>query len=365
MTGSTATEVVIAEGESDGEVTTKVANQDPLTLTFVAKHGFNVGDEFTMSGAQDVAGMTAASFNTQTHTVLSAPTITTLTFAVPTGQVVTHGGTTGGGAAMKVDSVIPLIPAAALNATHTITTVAADKLSLTFNIGLTVHDAATGGGSNPATATFPSGTLASMLTGSTTDPSQAGTIPLLDSASLDAQIVKWSVLSDKACGYTVNSLTYQGSGEIGNDTPAGLPINTTLTFPRSNPLGSYLGFVDTRYSDEGAPSIIKSDQPSIGRNAYPAILVQSLKGLDLDSYAGKQDSPNKPISFFDVIVPQSVDAISNMIYEPNNIAMLDLHNARPIELSDMQLQFARDDTGNPLKFFGQPTVVLELEEGSE
>ena len=123
--------------------------------------------------------------------------------------------------------------------------------------------------------------------------------------------------------------------------------------------------MDTIYTDSGSPSVIKSDQPSIGRNAYPAILVQSLTGLDLDSYAGKQDAPNKPISFFDVIVPQTVEAISNMIYEPNNIAMLDLHNARPIELSDMQIQFARDDTGQPLKFFGQPTVVLELQDGSE
>jgi hypothetical protein len=191
------------------------------------------------------------------------------------------------------------------------------------------------------------------------------------SATLDAQVVKWSVLSDRACGYKVSNLTYQASGNMGNATADGLTINTTLQLPRntklgkSNPLGSYLGFVDTIYTDSGSPSIIKSDQPSIGRNAYPAILVQSLSGLDLDSYAGKQDAPNKPISFFDVIVPQSVEAISNMIYEPNNIAMLDLHNARPIELSDMQIQFARDDTGQPLKFFGQPTVVLELQDGSE
>lgn len=365
MTGSTST-IIEAGGESSITVSTNNTNQEPLTLTFSAAHGFSVNDVFTMSGVVDFAGVAATSLNGQSHTVLSAPSTTILTIAMPAGQNATPN-INGGGAAAKVDSVIPLIPAATLNSSDgfNIVTVAADKLSLTIDIGLSLHATTTGGG-NTGKIAFPTQELNRiMVTGDATKPSQAGTIPLLDSASLDAQIVKWSVLSDKACGYTVNGLTYQGSGEIGNDTPAGLPINTTLTFPRSNPLGSYLGFVDTRYSDEGAPSIIKSDQPSIGRNAYPAILVQSLKGLDLDSYAGKQDSPNKPISFFDVIVPQSVDAISNMIYEPNNIAMLDLHNARPIELSDMQLQFARDDSGLPLKFFGQPTVVLELEEGSE
>jgi hypothetical protein len=175
--------------------------------------------------------------------------------------------------------------------------------------------------------------------------------------------VRWQVTADKACGFNVDNMEYQASDGFGQSAAVGLTINTTLTFPRDNPIGSYIGFVDTLYSNIGAPSIITSDQTAIGRNTYPAILVQSLKGLDLNSYAGKQDAPNKPISFFDVIVPQSVSTISNMLYEPNNIAMLDLHNAKAIELKDMEIQFARDDTGNPLRFFGQPTVVLELDEG--
>lgn len=264
---------------------------------------------------------------------------------------------------MTIQAGLGLVSAAFLNASHTITAVPTTT-TITIAANDTLNFTQTGGGAS-GQAIFKNTTVGKMISGNAANGAESGVVPVLTSDSLDPQIVRWQVTADKACGFKVNAMRYQASDGFGQASAVGLTINTTLTFPRGNPIGSYIGFVDTVYSNIGAPSVITSDQPAIGRNAYPAILVQSLKGLNLDSYAGVQDSPNKPISFFDVIVPQSVSTISNMIYEPNNIAMLDLHNARPIELKDMEVQFARDDTGKPLQFFGNPTVILELEEGSD
>ena len=359
LTGKTST-VVSTGGGVDGQVT-GVPNSLPLTLTFASDHYLLTGETFTMIPSVAVDGVAIGAGTL--HTVASVPSATTITIAMPSGQRAVTGGITGGGAAMTIQASTGLISATFLNATHTITAVPT-ATTITIAASDTVNFTQTGGGSS-AKAVFASNSIGVMLSGSTSQNAQSGTIPVLTSDSLDPQVVRWQVTADKACGFKVDSLTYQASGSFGQAAGVGLTINTTLTFPRNNPIGSYIGFTDSVYNNIGGPSVITSDQPAIGRNAYPAILVQSLKGLNLNSYAGVQDAPNKPISFFDVIVPQSVSTISNMIYEPNNLAMLDLHNARPIELKDLSIQFARDDTGKPLQFFGNPTVVLELEEGKE
>ena len=358
MTGSTST-VIETGGGSDISITTTQSNQEPLTLTFVDAHDMLPGDTFTMIPSVAVDGVAIAAGSL--HTVQLAPSATTITINMPAGQTATNGGITGGGAAMTIQASAGLISASFLNDIHLIT---GNPTATTITIDAsTVLEFTTTGGGSSATAIFQENIIGQMVSGSTTSVAQSGIVPSLTSDSLDPQIVRWQVTADKDCGFKVDKMEYQASAGFGQSTAVGLTINTSLAFPRDNPIGSYIGFVDTLYSNIGAPSIITSDQTAIGRNTYPAILVQSLKGLDLNSYAGKQDAPNKPISFFDVIVPQSVSTISNMLYEPNNIAMLDLHNARPIELKDMEIQFARDDTGNPLRFFGQPTVVLELDEG--
>lgn len=359
MTGSTST-VIETGGGSDISITTTQSNQEPLTLSFPENHDLEVGDIFTITPAIAVDGVAIG--DGSSHTVLSVPTDTTVTIAMPAGQTATNGGITGGGAAMSIQTTFALEDATFLNQSHTITGVpTATSITIAKTSGAYLFGN-TGGGAS-GTAVFSNQTIAKMISGSSTHGAQSGIVPSLTSDSIDPQIVRWQVTADKDSGFKVNNMTYQASTGFGQSTAVGKTINTTLAFPRDNPIGSYIGFVDTLYSNIGAPSIITSDQTAIGRNAYPAILVQSLKGLDLNSYAGKQDAPNKPISFFDVIVPQSVSTISNMLYEPNNIAMLDLHNAKSIELKDMEIQFARDDTGNPLRFFGQPTVVLELDEG--
>ena len=144
--------------------------------------------------------------------------------------------------------------------------------------------------------------------------------------------------------------------------PRGDVIQLFMTFPRANPLGSFLGFTDEFYSAIGQPAIIKSDQSPLGTSTYPGIMVRiSIPGLDLDSYAGRQDRQNQSLSYLDVILPQSLDIVSNLIYEPNNMALLDLKNVRPIELRNINIQFARDDTGEPLSFMGQPMVLLVLD----
>lgn len=360
MTGSTAN----TDGDSSslgGKVITTNSNQDPLTLTFFDPHDLEVGDTFTMIPSVTVDGVTLGAGSP--HEVLSVPSATTITIAMPAGQTATNGGISGGGAAMTIQATQVLVSAAFLNDTHTITGVpTATTITIDTEDEEQLEFTQTGGGAS-GTASFNIDAIAKMFSGSTAHGAQSGIVPSLTSDSIDPQIVRWQVTADKASGFKVDNMTYQASAGFGQSTAVGKTINTTLAFPRDNAIGSYIGFVDTLYSNIGAPSIITSDQTAIGRNAYPAILVQSLKGLDLNSYAGKQDAPNKPISFFDVIVPQSVSTISNMLYEPNNIAMLDLHNAKAIELKDMEIQFARDDTGNPLRFFGQPTVVLELDEG--
>jgi len=358
---------------TDGVATAAGAgNTDPLTLTFASDHHLLTGETFTMVSSAAVDGVAIGAGSS--HTVASVPSATTITIAMPSGQTATTGGVTGGGSSMTIKADLVMISSVFLNKSHVITAVpTATTITIahdTTGTGATpLLFTQTGGGAS-GLARFPITRVGKMISGNSTHAAQSGTVPVLTSDSLDPQIVRWQVTADKACGFKVGgtnsaSLTYQATDSFGQASAVGLTINTTLTFPRGNPIGSYIGFTDTVYSNIGAPSVITSDQPAIGRNAYPAILVQSLKGLNLDSYAGVQDAPNKPISFFDVIVPQSVSTISNMIYEPNNIAMLDLHNARPIELKDMEVQFARDDTGEPLQFFGQPTVVLELEEGRD
>tara|TARA_R110000868_G_scaffold369628_3_gene633005 strand:+ start:2533 stop:4965 length:2433 start_codon:yes stop_codon:yes gene_type:complete len=361
MTGQTSTQGSFWGSGPGGKVITTTSNQDPLTLTFFDAHDLEVGEFFTMIPSVTVDGVTIGAGSP--HEVQSAPSDTTITIAMPAGQTATNGGISGGGAAMTIQATEVLVSAAFLNKSHTITGVpTATTITIDTENEEQLEFTQTGGGAS-GTAVFNRYPIAKMISNSANNGAQSGKVPSLTSDSLDPQIVRWQVTADKATGFKVNNMTYQASAGLGQLIAVGLTINTTLAFPRDNPIGSYIGFVDSLYSNIGAPSIITSDQTAIGRNAYPAILVQSLKGLDLDSYAGKQDAPNKPISFFDVIVPQSVSTISNMIYEPNNIAMLSLHNAKPIELKDMEIQFARDDTGNPLRFFGQPTVVLELDEG--
>ncbi len=369
LTGKTSTAISTGGGVA-GQVT-GVPNALPLTLTFADAHHLITGETFTMVSAVAVDGVAIGAGST--HTVASAPNTTTITIAMPSGQRATTGGVTGGGGSMTIKADLVMISSVFLNKSHVITGVpTATTITIAHDTGggaTALLFSQTGGGAS-GKAQFPTQSIGSMLSGSNVFPAQSGTVPVLTSDSLDPQVVRWQVTADKACGFKVGgsnsaSLTYQATDGFGQAAGVGNTINTTLTFPRNNPIGSYIGFTDSVYSNIGAPSVITSDQPAIGRNAYPAILVQSLKGLNLDSYAGVQDSPNKPISFFDVIVPQSVSTISNMIYEPNNIAMLDLHNARPIELKDMEVQFARDDTGKPLQFFGNPTVILELEEGSD
>ena len=186
-------------------------------------------------------------------------------------------------------------------------------------------------------------------------------IPSLGSDELDPQLMVWNIRADTGTSaFEINDATYQGINNMGN--PAGNTIQLTLNLPRSNPLGSFLGFTDVVYTAVGAPAAISSDQVPIGRATYPGIMVKlSVPGTDLDSHAGQQDSPNQSLSYLDVIIPQTIENVNNMIYEPNNIARLALRNKNPIELRNMNVQFARDDNGVPLKFTGQPMVLLELD----
>ena len=185
-------------------------------------------------------------------------------------------------------------------------------------------------------------------------------IPNLGSSELEPQLMIHTIKSTIGCTYQIDNAIYQSIGNMGAD--AGNTIQLTLNLPRSNPLGSFLGFTDVVYTGVGAPAQITSDQVPIGRSTYPGIMVKlAVPGTDLDSHAGQQDSPNQSLSYLDVIIPQTLENVNNLIYEPNNIAKLALRNREPIELRNMNVQFARDDNGKPLRCTGQPMVLLELD----
>jgi hypothetical protein len=186
-------------------------------------------------------------------------------------------------------------------------------------------------------------------------------IPLLGDDELTPQLMVWNIKAPTGTSaFRLDDVKYQGIDNMGGT--AGNTIQLTCSLPRSNPLGTFLGFTDTTYTAVGAPAAIQGDQPPIGRSTYPGIMVKlAVPQGDLDSYAGQQDSPNQGISYLDVIIPQTIENVNNMIYEPNNIARLALRNRDPIEVKNMNVQFARDDNGQPLRFTGQPMVLLEVD----
>tara|TARA_R110001606_G_scaffold397904_1_gene575643 strand:- start:49 stop:1515 length:1467 start_codon:yes stop_codon:yes gene_type:complete len=202
----------------------------------------------------------------------------------------------------------------------------------------------------------------SVTSGITSDAGiePAGLVPLLNDQSLTPQLVVWSVKASANTAFEIENAEYQAISNMGGQ--AGETISTTLNLPRSNPLGSFLGFTDAIYRETGQPSTFVSDQAPIGRTTYSGIMVGiAAPGLDLDSYAGRQDRQNQSLSFLDVVLPQSIDAISNLIYQPNEMALLELRNRNPIELRNITIQFSRDDTGQPLAFMGKPMVMLVVE----
>jgi len=207
------------------------------------------------------------------------------------------------------------------------------------------------------------GSTGMLVMESGTSPANTAPVPIpsLGSDELTPQLMTWNVKAPAATdAFTISNFIYQGINNMGS--PSGNTIQLTLNLPRANPLGSFLGFTDVIYTSVGAPAIITSDQVPIGRSTYPGIMVKlSVPGTDLDSYAGQQDRPNQSLSYLDVIIPQTIENVNNMIYEPNNIARLALRNKNPIELRNMNVQFARDDNGQPLRFTGQPMILLELD----
>ena len=186
-----------------------------------------------------------------------------------------------------------------------------------------------------------------------------GPIPYLGDDELDPQLMTWNIKASNGTVFNMDTCQYQAIQNMGG--LAGNTIANTLTMPQNDPLSSMLGFNDLVYTATGRPATIVSDQPALARSQFPGIMVRiAAPGLDLDTYAGTQDRQNQSLSFLDVIVPQSVASVSNLIYEPNNMAMLDLKNVNPIEMRNANIQFARDDTGVPLKFTGQPMVMLAI-----
>ena len=240
------------------------------------------------------------------------------------------------------------------NITHTATDVVptdGDLMRITKH-GKNITFAITRGTPETRVVLFQSGVIPTMPV------APAGAIPYLGDDELTPQIMVWNVKSSAGTDFAINTCDYQAllPGNLGNR------ITTTFTLPQGEPLGNMLGFTDIVYNATGSPAITLSDQPPLGRASYPGIMVRiAAPGLDLETYAGQQDKQNQSLSFLDVIVPQSIYAVSNLIYEPNNMAMLDLKNVNPIELRNANIQFARDDTGQPLKFTGQPMVMLVID----
>jgi len=86
-------------------IKTGVAGTSIVTITVASPHKSNAGDYMIVSGADAVDGISTGALNVE-FIILSTPTTSSVT--VDTGAVCTTGGITGGGAAVKIDFLLPV-----------------------------------------------------------------------------------------------------------------------------------------------------------------------------------------------------------------------------------------------------------------
>ncbi len=130
----------------------------------------------------------------------------------------------------------------------------------------------------------------------------------------------------------------------------------------ANVLANQLGFTDSQYKVSGMPARLISKHKAVGITQTPGIML-SMEGLDLETYNGQVNTLPRPINILDVMY---IDDNSNRLrYTPNFPLPLNIKNAREVNMRDIRLSFTRNDSGEKVKFFGEPIIVLEIYDPDE
>jgi hypothetical protein len=139
------------------------------------------------------------------------------------------------------------------------------------------------------------------------------------------------------------------------------PVRIELQF--NGTLGSILGFTTSgKLDNAGNPASFSSNLEPPGQLSDPGIMV-CIDGMDLESYSGRQVgstlSAQGSLNILDVIYPTH-ERPSEIQYFADFPVPLFLKNTRQLNIKDLSLRFVRNNSGKPLQFRGNPTVVLEL-----
>lgn len=139
------------------------------------------------------------------------------------------------------------------------------------------------------------------------------------------------------------------------------PVRIELQF--NGTLGNILGYTTSgKLDNAGDPATFSSNLEPPGQLSDPGIMV-CIDGLDLESYSGRQVgstlSAQGSLNILDVIYPTH-DRPNEIQYFADFPVPLFLKNTRQLNIKDLNVRFVRNNSGKPLKFRGNPTVVLEI-----
>ena len=139
------------------------------------------------------------------------------------------------------------------------------------------------------------------------------------------------------------------------------PVRIELQF--NGDLGIILGYTTSGTLDNtGDPASFQSNIQPPGQLSDPGIMV-CIDGLDLESYSGRQvgssQSVQGSLNILDVVYPTH-DRPNEVQYFADFPVPLFLKNTRQLNIKDLNVRFVRQNSGRPLVFRGNPTVVLEL-----
>ena len=164
------------------------------------------------------------------------------------------------------------------------------------------------------------------------------------------EIPDLSEVSLENCSYTVIDQTDPSLVSETKHTDIGLTFSSTLR--------SYLGYTDLNYVFDGDPAYLSASNYPKGLSKYPGIMI-SIRGLDLESYAGSVGKTSADKSFLGVT--RLKDNFTILDYEPNNPTKLKMRNRTDVNLRSLAVSFIQDnDSHKPLVFYGHPVVVLEI-----
>jgi hypothetical protein len=139
------------------------------------------------------------------------------------------------------------------------------------------------------------------------------------------------------------------------------PVRIEVQF--NGTLGSILGYTTSgKLDNAGNPASFTSNLEPPGQLSDPGIMV-CIDGLDLESYSGRQVgstlSAQGSLNILDVIYPTH-ERPSEIQYFADFPVPLFLKNTRQLNIKDLNVRFVRNNSGKPLVFRGNPTVVLEI-----